>query len=71
MGGRRPELGVYVKGSYVFSPLGFTSLAGDRTSVDYEFQIGALLPAEPDEQGREEATGERLGVSWPEPPPRG
>lgn len=27
--------------SYLFSPLDFASLAGDRTSVDYEFQIGA------------------------------
>ena len=43
IGGRRPELGVYFKGSYLFSPLDFRSLDGEGKSVDYEFQVGALF----------------------------
>lgn len=43
IGSRRPELGVYFKGSYLFSPLDFRSLNGEGTSVDYEFQVGALF----------------------------
>jgi hypothetical protein len=43
IGGRRPELGVYFKGSYLFSPLDFRSLEGDGASVDYELQVGVLF----------------------------
>ncbi len=43
IGGRRPELGVYFKGSYLFSPLDFRSLDGEGAAVEYEFQVGALF----------------------------
>lgn len=43
IGERRPELGVYFKGSYLFSPLDFRSLDGEGTAVEYEFQVGALF----------------------------
>ncbi len=43
IGGRRPELGAYFKGSYLFSPLDFRSLDGEGTSVEYEFQVGGLI----------------------------
>lgn len=43
IGGRRPELGVYFRASYLFSPLNFRSLEGDGVSVNYELQVGALF----------------------------
>jgi hypothetical protein len=43
IGDRPLELGVYFKGSYLFSPLDFRSLDGEGTAVDYELQVGALF----------------------------
>ena len=43
IGDHRPELGAYFRASYLFSPLDFTSLEGDRTSVSYELQVGVIF----------------------------
>jgi hypothetical protein len=43
LGEHTPQLGAWVKASYLFSPLDFKSLDGESNPVEAEFTIGALF----------------------------